>query len=175
MGGTLILAGKFKGTRLRTGTARRIRPTLSRVRQGIFDLLADVSGKVVLDLYAGAGTLGFEALSRGAESVIFVDRDREAIRVIKRNSGLFTGIRISVERGDSLGFLRNSRKKYDIIMADPPYGGEDLGHLEEAAAARLEPGGILMIESSFREQWRHEDAIIKRYGDTQISIFRNNP
>ena len=169
---TSILAGEFKGTRLQTGKMNRFRPTSSRVRESIFNIVSQVKGAIVLDLYAGAGTLGLEALSRGAFSVLFVDSDKEAIRVIRRNSRLFKNRDISIRRMDSIRFLKIKETFFDIILADPPYGLENLMELKQFAWDRLATGGTLVIESSFRDSWQDKQATIKRYGDTQISFFR---
>ena len=169
---TTILAGEFKGTKLFIGRSIRIRPTQSRIRKCIFDILSEMNGKDVLDLYAGAGSLGFEALSRGANSVTFVDSDIQAIRVLNRNKLHFSDCNITIVKQDCFRFLRNTESKYHVILADPPYGKVDLPMLKTLALDRLRENGTLLIESSVRQDWVDSEAIIKRYGDTQISIFR---
>ncbi|MFQ6674968.1 MAG: RsmD family RNA methyltransferase [Fidelibacterota bacterium] len=168
---TTIVGGHFKGTRIRTGRGNRIRPTLSRVRKAIFDLLPDLSGKDVLDLYAGAGTLGFEALSRGASSVTFVERDSYAARLVEKNSLLFEEGRTTIVRTGCHRFLERTKRSWDIILADPPYGDTDLSDLKEKAMGRLKPGGILVMETSVRQPWEDDRAITRRYGDTRVSLI----
>lgn len=167
---TVIVGGLFKGRRIRTGRGQQIRPTQSRVREAIFNLLPDLSGAEVLDLYAGAGTLGFEALSRGAVSVTFVERSKSAIRLLRTNSILFDDGTVTIVQDDCLRFLQKSEETYNVILADPPYGMVDLPDLKQKAVKRLKKGGILVIETAVRQSWRDEDAVIRRYGDTQVSL-----
>lgn len=169
---TSILAGDFKGTRLKVGRIRRLRPTVSRIRGSIFNIVSDIRGATVLDLYAGVGTLGFEALSRGAISVTFIDYHREAVNLIRQNSFLFKNRDITVFMMDSMRFLRKTDKKFDVIFADPPYGTQNLSALKRLAWDHLAEEGTLVIESAVRDQWCEKNALIKRYGDTQISIFK---
>jgi len=169
---TSILAGDYKGTQLITGQAGRFRPTTSRIRENIFNLISDINGKIVLDLYAGAGTLGFEALSRGAFSVTFVDKNPEVVKLLHHNSRLFEDCDISILLIDSLRFLKKQGSIFDIIFADPPYGTKNLSGLKQLAWDRLSGGGTLMIESAVRDLWREKSAVIRQYGDTQISIFK---
>ncbi|MFQ6616042.1 MAG: RsmD family RNA methyltransferase [Fidelibacterota bacterium] len=169
---TAIVGGQFKGTRLRTGRDRRIRPTVSRVREAIFDLLPSLSGTDVLDLYAGAGTLGFEALSRGAGKVTFVELNPHALRLLEKNRIPFDDGRVKIIRDDCLRFLKKTGATYHVILADPPYGEVDLSDLKEGALLRLKPGGTLVVETSVRQSWKEEDAIIRRYGDTQVTLIR---
>ena len=160
---TSILAGSLKGRKLNTGLSHDIRPTSSRVRESIFNIIGSIKDEKVLDLYSGAGTLGFEAASRGAGSVTFVDNSVEAIDVIQINAQLFPEAILTIVRGDAEKFLYQS-KDYDVILADPPYG---------KAKKRLKKNGIMIIESSKNENWQPAEARIKTYGDTQLTIFRN--
>lgn len=168
---TSILAGDYKGMRIHTGRMEHLRPTASRIRESIFNLAQALSGVRVLDLYAGSGTLGFEALSRGAESVTFVDHDRKATQIIERNCKLFPGRQVAIFRMDSLTFLNRFDEQFGIIFADPPYGTENLPLLRESAWAHVAHSGFLIIESAIRDGWQDGDATIRRYGDTQISVF----
>lgn len=166
-----ILAGTYKGTRLKTPEAANTRPTSARVRKSLFDILGDLSGSSVLDLFAGTGALGLEAASRGAVSVTFVESERKAVESIKKNGLLFQGVKLDVIRQDVFRFLKKNGSLFDLILADPPYGKVNLDGLAELALQWLSPEGRLMIESSVRESWRPERARVKEYGDTQISIF----
>ncbi len=135
-------------------------------------MVPNVSEAKVLDLYAGCGTLGFEALSRGASSVMFVDHDRRAIEIIELNGKLFRGHDVEVARMDSFEYLSRSDENFDLIFADPPYGEVNLPVLKTSAWTHLIGGGFLIIESAFRDGWRDGHATIKRYGDTQVSLFK---
>lgn len=134
-------------------------------------MIPDISGTHVLDLYAGSGALGFEALSRGAASVTFVDRGADAIRLLRQNARQFGKCPIDIIRADSIRFLNRKRKRFDIIFADPPYGLGNLALIKRQSWENLKKGGYLVIESAVRDGFRDEEALIKRYGDTQVSIF----
>jgi len=160
------------------------RPTTDRVREAVFSSLGDrVVGADVLDLFAGSGSLGIEALSRGAASAAFVDDAPDAGRAIEQNlrrSGLAGGV---VHRADALGFLRRRRHAgYEVIFADPPYARDEAGREllrslldSEPLAAALRPGGILVLETSRRtalpETGRWTLAKEKIYGKTRVSYL----
>jgi 16S rRNA (guanine966-N2)-methyltransferase len=154
-----IVGGEFRGRPLAAPSSRSIRPTSDRLRQTLFDILAHglgdpVPGARVLDLFAGTGALGLEAMSRGAGYVLFVEEDVEARGLIRRNveSLGLTG-RTKVYRRDaaSLGEV-GSLAPFDLAFADPPYG-KGLGELALAGAVAggwLKPGAIAVLEESAR-------------------------
>ena len=166
-----ILAGTYKGTRLKMPDSAGTRPTSARVRKSLFDMLGDLSGSSVLDMFSGSGALGFEAASRGAVSVTFVDNGRRAVESIRKNGLLFHGVNLDFIRQDVFRFLKQCNSSFDLILADPPYEKVNLNRLTDQAIKRLGSGGRLVIESSVREKWNSEGARVKKYGDTQISIF----
>ncbi|MGQ9779151.1 MAG: 16S rRNA (guanine(966)-N(2))-methyltransferase RsmD [Bacillota bacterium] len=123
-----IVAGRFRGRRLQGPRHPGLRPTAEKVRKAVFDILGPrVAGAVVLDLFAGAGGLGLEALSRGAKQVIFVERDRRALDLLRRNLrelGLAEGEEVRVVAGDVrmvLSRLAGAGERFDLVLADPPY------------------------------------------------------
>ena len=117
-----ILAGRFKGQNIRTSAKASYRPTTSRVRKSIFDILGDLEGCSVLDLFAGSGILGFEAASRGAAAVTFVDNDRRNVQLIHVNIQILQDqVDMNVVCKEWFRYFR-VRYEYDIIFADPPYG-----------------------------------------------------
>src|SRR5436305_11973495 len=121
LSGMRIIAGSKKGSRILAPKGIDTRPTGDRVREAAFNLIGPVEGASVLDLFAGSGAMGLEALSRGAERAVFVEFDRDACRAIDRNLvklGL-TGARIACQ--DALGFLATERTRYDLVLVDPPY------------------------------------------------------
>jgi 16S rRNA (guanine966-N2)-methyltransferase len=177
-----VIAGRFGGRRLRApkGTITT-RPTSERVKEAIFSMLGEVQEMRVLDLFAGTGALGIEALSRGAKRAVFVERDRAALAVLSANlEGL--GLRDSeaeVRRGEALGALRSARARaetYDLVLIDPPYGrASDLGgELSLALAPLLEPQARVVVESDRRARLELPWEIVRerRYGDTSITIHR---
>src|SRR3954452_17001962 len=139
-----IVAGEHRGTRIFAPKGTDTRPTSDRTREAAFNLIGPVEGATVLDLFAGSGAMGLEALSRGAASAVFVENDREALRAIDRNLDKLrvTGARV-VPR-DALQALATDRATYDLILCDPPYGYADLGRLAPYLVARLAPDGLLV-------------------------------
>ena len=148
-----IITGSAKGIRLNTLEGEATRPTAERVKEAVFSMLQfDIEGRRVLDLFAGTGQLGLEAMSRGAVSATFVDSEREAMDVVKANAtstGYFSACRYSVS--DWRNFIRKAagRDSYDLVFIDPPYAMECCA--EAAALLRdkelIIPGAILVLES----------------------------
>ena len=153
------------------------RPTSDRVREALFSVLgASVDGARVLDLFAGSGALGIEALSRGAAAAVFVDRAPEAIKAIRANLDAL-GIEADVRRIEARAALRAASARaeaYDLVFLDPPYRrAAELGReLSEALPAVLAPGARVVSESDRREPLELALALTdeRRYGDTLIRI-----
>ena len=171
-----VIAGKYKGRRLKVPLGSR--PAKSIVKQAIFSILADdVLGSCVLDLYAGSGALGIEALSRGATQATFVDDDSAAVKVINDNL-LGLGIRegIEVVRSDVLKFLGDCPDDYDLVFCDPPYN-ERSQHLFRVLPYALKPEGrVIFLHPSARKLDLGEDLVCldqRRYGQTTVSILGN--
>ncbi|HWX88488.1 MAG TPA: 16S rRNA (guanine(966)-N(2))-methyltransferase RsmD [Solirubrobacteraceae bacterium] len=178
-----VIAGRLGGRRLRAPEGRATtRPTSDRVKEALFSMLGELRGAVALDLFAGTGGLGIEAISRGAERVVFVERDRAAVGALRANIvalGL-TAAEAEVRVGDALAALRaarRARETYDLIFVDPPYGQtrELEGELSALLPALLVPGGRVVVESDRRTpaELPLEVARRKRYGDTTITIHRS--
>ena len=169
-----IIAGRYGGRRLAAPGGRDTRPSTDRVRESLFSRLAHLDvleDAVVLDLYAGSGALGLEALSRGAEAVTFVERNRRALGVLKANIELLgAGDECSVIPGDAMAFARRLPSgAYDIVVADPPY---DQGHAEDLLALFQEKGfaGQLWVEHRSSEALSPRPGLRhRRYGDTTLS------
>jgi 16S rRNA (guanine966-N2)-methyltransferase len=168
-----VVAGAFKGRRIAAPRGTRTRPTADRVREALFSMLGDVSGLRVLDLYAGSGALGIEALSRGAAEAVFVDRDPKACAAIRANLEL-VGVRAAVVQGHALAFLRNRQAPYDLIFIDPPYDSAPrLGEtLSQRLPAILSEGARTVTESDKRKPLELTLPLIQErtYGDTRIAI-----
>jgi 16S rRNA (guanine966-N2)-methyltransferase len=172
-----VVAGLYGGRRLVAPPGDATRPTSDRVREALFSVLGrSVEDTRVLDLYAGSGALGIEALSRGASSAVFVDRAQGAITAIRANLEAL-GIEADVRRMQAATALRTAASRgeaYDLVFLDPPYRrSADLGQeLSDALGALLAPGARVISESDRRE--RLELAIPltdeRRYGDTVIRI-----
>jgi 16S rRNA (guanine966-N2)-methyltransferase len=168
-----VIAGEFKGLRLHTARGTGTRPTGDRVREALFSMLGDVSGARVLDLYAGSGALGIEALSRGAESALFVEQDRHALTALQRNLDA-VGAQAEVRRQDALRFLRHPEGMFDLVMCDPPY--DDAPRvavvLSEALPAMLTEDARIVTESDKRNPLVLPLPLLveRTYGDTRIAI-----
>ena len=182
-----VIAGSAGGIHL-TVPQRGVRPTMDRVKAAIFSSLADqVIDAPILDLFAGSGGLGIEALSRGAASVLFVEEDRQSIAAIEKNLAK-TNLRGRVRQQDVFEFLRRSSfaERFRIIFADPPYEKTKAGeHFTEellanaALAQLLEPGGVFVLEKRPAERipetelWNVIRA--KTYGATEVLFLRHAP
>ena len=171
-----VIAGAYGGRVLAAPRGRATRPTSDRVREAVFSILGDLSGAVVLDLYAGSGALAIEALSRGAASATLVDSAPAALATIRRNLAAL-GVEADVRGEDALAFLRaasRSAPQYDLVFLDPPYRHtSELGaELSTALASMLAPGARVVAESDRRAPLRLELPLLdeRRYGDTLILI-----
>jgi 16S rRNA (guanine966-N2)-methyltransferase len=183
-----VIAGRAGGVRL-TVPKRGVRPTMDRVKAAIFSSLGDaITGARVLDLFAGSGALGIEALSRGAASVIFVDEQRQSIEAIEKNLAK-TNLKGRVRHEDVFAFIRRSigRETFQIIFADPPYEKTESGEhytekllTNEALLQLLDAHGLFVLEKRPGEPlpetkpWHVVRR--KRYGATEVlflSAIRN--
>jgi 16S rRNA (guanine966-N2)-methyltransferase len=175
-----IVAGEFKGRRLAGPDGKATRPTSDKVREALFSILGDISNQRVLDLFAGTGAVGLEAISRGASEAVLVERDRRMASVIDRNIEDTTGgddDRVKLVRGDAFKYLA-SAKSFDLVFVDPPYSraGDLAPKLTAVLPAVLAPGATVVTESDRREPLiLSESAFTLRsehiYGDTLIRIF----
>ena len=168
-----VVAGEFGGRRLRMPKGAGTRPTADRVREALFSMLGDLSGARVLDLYAGSGALGIEALSRGADSAVFVERDRSAASVIERNLADL-GLEQRVISDDALRFLARGQGVFDVVFCDPPYdsGPRIAGTLDERLPALLADNARIVTESDKRNPLELSFPLVRErsYGDTRIAI-----
>jgi 16S rRNA (guanine966-N2)-methyltransferase len=168
-----VVAGSFKGRRLVAPRGARTRPTADRVREALFSMLGEVGGARVLDLYAGSGALGIEALSRGAESATFVDRDPRAVAAIERNLASL-GLEARVARQDVLRFLARTDGAFDLVFCDPPYDSATrlAGPLAERLPALIAEDARIVTESAKRNPLVLPFPLLveRTYGDTRIAI-----
>ena len=173
-----MIAGRFGGRRLTAPAGRATRPTSDRVREALFSTLGDVEDARVLDLFAGSGALGIEALSRGAARATFVDSAPAAVRAVRTNvEALGLSDAAEVRRQDARAFLRTAQKahhEYDLVFLDPPYRlaaglGSDLSPM---LIVVLAPGARVVWESDRRDAPALDLPTIqeRRYGDTLIRI-----
>lgn len=187
-----IISGRFRGRGLRAPDGTHTRPTGDRARQALFNVLEHAgwsplsehpgwAGKRVMDLFAGSGALGFEALSRGAETCLFVEADGRARGVIDANAsalGIAAHVRMDRRNATDLGLRPPGGRGYDLVFLDPPYGkglGEPaLDSLQDGGW--LEPGALAVWERGAEEAsvevpgWERLDE--RRYGAARVSFMR---
>ncbi|MCH7495612.1 MAG: 16S rRNA (guanine(966)-N(2))-methyltransferase RsmD [Candidatus Marinimicrobia bacterium] len=144
-----VISGLHRGNRLAGLPGNEIRPTTDKTKEWIFNVLGDIEGIKVLDLFAGTGSLGIEALSRGADRATFVEVSQEAIGLIRKNvAKLGEGDRAILRRKDSLKFLAESKtERWDLIFADPPYSYDKTAELTSAALMAIDDGGYFVLET----------------------------
>lgn len=176
-----ITGGALRGRRLKVPRSG-VRPSADRVREALFQRLGDLAGRRVLDLYAGSGSLGIEALSRGAESVVFIDRAMSSLASLHRNlDALALAERARVVRGDvpqQVARLGREKARFDLVLLDPPYAGDELPRALGAVvrARLLAADGTVVVERG-RHGALPELAGLslvdeRRYGDTLIARLR---
>jgi 16S rRNA (guanine966-N2)-methyltransferase len=175
-----IIAGSRKGHTIHAPPGRDTRPTSDRVRENTFNLIGPVEGASVLDLFAGSGALGLEALSRGAASAVFVESDRDAVHAIERNLDKLRLTGATVVRRDGFQALAadaSARRKYDLVLVDPPYDRYDEMQptLARYLPEILAEDGLLVFETSARiePQLPLELRTSRRYGSARVTLFEH--
>jgi 16S rRNA (guanine966-N2)-methyltransferase len=179
-----IIGGKFRGRKIEQPESEAVRPTKDRTREAVFNIIAElVPDADVLDLFAGSGAYGLEALSRGARKAVFIEKEREAASAIKRNiSSLGVGERAKVITGDvfkAIKELKEEKEAFELVFIDPPYSkGEAKKTLIKVNHYDiLKHSGLVIIEHRTGESLPDSEgdvSILKRktYGNTSISIYR---
>ena len=174
-----VITGVARGVRLETLPGNDTRPTAERVKEALFSALQfELEGRRVLDLFAGSGQMGIEALSRGAASCTFVDRSTAAVDIIRRNlrkSGLDMHAQVLVQ--DAVAYLAHTPDRYDVLFIDPPYASGLLPTVLPMAAAVTAAGGIIACETDAHQQMPENIADFLlyrsyRYGRTCIHLYR---
>jgi 16S rRNA (guanine966-N2)-methyltransferase len=169
-----IIAGSRKGARIFAPKGTETRPTGDRVREAAFNLIGPVDGASVLDLFAGSGAMGLEALSRGAASVVFVESDRAACRTIERNLDKLGLGGATVLCRDVFQALAGAPRTYDLVLCDPPYGFPDGERLAPYLVRALAPAGLLVYETSAHEEPNVKGLALgtsRTYGSARLTLF----
>jgi 16S rRNA (guanine966-N2)-methyltransferase len=175
-----IIAGSRKGARIFAPKGLETRPTGDRVREAAFNLIGPVEDATVLDLFAGSGAMGLEALSRGAARVVFVESDREACRAIERNLEKLrlTGATVLCrEAKAALAAEAAARRRYDLVLVDPPY--RMFSSLQNALSAYLPAvlaeDGLAVVETAADEEPELplEQRTSRRYGAARLTLFQH--
>lgn len=173
-----IIAGRFRRRTLKAPRGFQTRPSTDRAREALFNLVSsrmELENVRVLDLYAGSGSLGLEALSRGAGYAVFVESDARVLHVARENA-VSLGVKAECQfiRSDVLQFFKRfAGQPFDLILADPPYDSDEVGVLPEAALQHLNEDGLFVLEHDVRhsfEDHTHLD-VSRAYGRTIVSIF----
>ena len=178
-----VITGKARGVQLKTPEGMLTRPTADRVKEALFSIINfDLPGAAVLDLFGGTGQLGIEALSRGANSAVFVDQREDACKIIRENlrrTKLESQGR--VVRSDYLDYLRRSKEKFDIILLDPPYAEVFLENALKCITEIdiLKTDGIIVAERPVEKELPFEFEGFTRskdynYGKTLLTIYRKD-
>ena len=174
-----VITGTLKGKRLNTPEGRDIRPTPDRVKEGLFSALHfDIEGRRILDLFAGSGQLGIEALSRGAQSCVFVDASKDAVKIIKSNiSACGLEDKTKVYQSDFQSFCAMSRDNFDFVFLDPPYLEGLLAPAVKAVLPLMSDYGAIICEHPPEVELEPQVGgfyIHKtyRYGKVIITVYR---
>jgi 16S rRNA (guanine966-N2)-methyltransferase len=173
-----IIAGSRKGARIFAPKGRDTRPTGDRVREAVFNLVGPVDDAEVLDLFAGSGAMGLEALSRGARCVTFVESDRDAAATILRNLDklrLEGAVVLREDAGRKLAADAAGGRRYDLVLIDPPYAmlARTLPRLAANLPAVLAENGIAVVESDARDEPELPLPVrtSRRYGSSRVTVF----
>jgi 16S rRNA (guanine966-N2)-methyltransferase len=174
-----VIAGRFKGRRLKTPSWDGLRPTSDKLRETLFNILAPrIDAARVLDGYAGSGAIGIEALSRGAAHVTFIDKNRRAVALIEENlkaCGAEGGY--TIQGADVVAALDASPAPaaFDLILLDPPYDIDNVGFILEAAARHLAGNGLIVLERAARREPQESGALRRirdvKSGDSTLTFF----
>jgi 16S rRNA (guanine966-N2)-methyltransferase len=173
-----IIAGSHKGARLWSPTGRDTRPTPDRVREAAFSLIGPVDGAHVLDLYAGSGAMGLEALSRGAALAVFVESDLRPLRTIARNVEKLGVEGAELVRADAparVGREAREGRRYDLVLIDPPYRmlRRELARLAPDLPSILSANALVLVESAAADEPQLPLVVrsSRRYGSTRLTLF----
>ena len=168
-----VIAGELKGRRIAAPRGLTTRPTSDFVRETAFNLIGPVDDATVIDVFAGSGALGIEALSRGATRAVFVESDREACRTINANLDKL-GLDAIVLCQDAHRALAAERRTYDLVLCDPPYDYDRLDRLGPQLRRVLAPDGLLVYQSPARVEPAIEGLAVRtsrKYGSARLTLF----
>jgi 16S rRNA (guanine966-N2)-methyltransferase len=171
-----IIAGANRGARIFAPKGEETRPTSDRVREAAFSLIGPVEAATVLDLFAGSGAMGLEALSRGAATATFVESERDACRTIDRNLEKLGLTGAAVLQRDVFQALAADRRTYDLILCDPPYGFDQDARIAPYLARALAPDGLVVYETTSRREPALDGLRVRTsrtYGSARLTLFEH--
>ncbi|MBL4625438.1 MAG: 16S rRNA (guanine(966)-N(2))-methyltransferase RsmD [Flavobacteriales bacterium] len=173
-----IIGGKYKGKGIYAPKNLPVRPTTDFAKEGLFNVLRhtiEINGATVLDLFCGTGNMTYEFASRGAASVLSIDRNFNCIRFVRKSAGELKNDSIKPLKFDVFKFLDKCNIKFDIIFADPPYDLEEIPQIAQKVMSRqlLNGGGLCIVEHSKRTDMAEEIGFkkLKNYGNVNFSFF----
>ncbi|MBW2544523.1 MAG: 16S rRNA (guanine(966)-N(2))-methyltransferase RsmD [Deltaproteobacteria bacterium] len=177
-----ITGGHARGRKIYAPKSDKIRVTSDRIRESLFDILPSMEGKLFLDIFAGTGSVGIEALSRGSAGVVFIEKEPLHARTLEKNlklCGFEESCEVIVSSAEKGILILSGRRRFDVVFADPPY---DRGLAAPTSWGLLGKSGLisgegtLVVEHSFRENIADSDEFVltdqRRYGDTVISFLK---
>src|SRR3990167_8677607 len=173
-----IIAGFQKGRQFHEPHGHKTHPMSEKVRGALFNALGDIEGLTVLDAFAGSGALAFEAISRGAKSVVAIEKDRAAHSVIDQNvKDLKVGDKVHVVRANAGGWsIHNMEKRFDIVLLDPPYDQPQLNVIQTLVKRHVKPGGLAVLSFPGKvaapELESLKKVADKNYGDSQLIFYK---
>ncbi len=167
-----IIGGAWRSRLLPFPDVAGLRPTPDRVRETVFNWMGQfMDGKICLDLFAGSGAMGFEALSRGAARVVMVEQDSRAVRALRDNIQLLGANQCELVAGDALRWLGEDLAIYDAIFVDPPYAERLLPSILPELSRRLKPGGVVYVESDSPQEFGAEWEVWKNDKAGQVLFY----
>ncbi len=175
-----VITGTAKGRRLQTPQGRDVRPTTDKVKESVFSVIQfQIQGRVFLDLFAGSGQMGIEALSRGAEKAYLVDQSLKSLRVIEENVKItHMEEKAVVVRQEAQAFLLSSNEKFDIAYLDPPFDMGLISQVLPLLSEKMNKGGAILCECGQDESLPREAGDftldrVYRYGKINVSLYRH--
>ena len=175
-----VIAGTARNRKLNTLEGEDVRPTIERTKEAIFSAIQfEIEGTDVLDLFAGSGQLGIEALSRGANSAAFVDSSKQSIEIVRKNvASVGFEDRSKIVNGQAETFVKTTSEKFHIAFLDPPYAKGILQRILPDVERIMAPGGIIVCEHPYGEEMpqsvgRFADRRDYKYGKVGVSIYRD--
>ncbi|MBQ7956564.1 MAG: 16S rRNA (guanine(966)-N(2))-methyltransferase RsmD [Clostridia bacterium] len=174
-----VITGSARGRRLLTLDGDDVRPTTDRTKEAMFSSIQfDIEGAKVLDLFAGSGQLGIEALSRGAASAVFVDKNRQAIEIVKKNlQSTSLAKQAVVLNTDADTYVTTTKEKFSFVFMDPPYAKGFLQKILPMVERVVTEGGAIICEHPYGEELPEELSVMKiyrtyKYGKTAVTVYR---
>ena len=175
-----VITGTARGRVLETLKGDDVRPTTDKVKEAIFSAIQfELEGRHFLDLFAGCGQMGIEALSRGCATATFIDKSKASVKVIERNLAVTNLKQLSrVINADSVNFIKNTAQEFDIVFLDPPYNKGLLQEVMPLVAQRMKKTGVIICESALNDEilQKYYNFTLDRqrtYGKIKVSIYRH--